>query len=198
MSLITVRGIQKLVGKGNVFLYKHSHFPSFAPVGKSLLKVVLYVYICMYYIYTFTHRYAYLFVNQYMQMQYCSQHCAGRGFASSLRTSSNASSIYCASLILGTKVLWVCPDLTLPLQQRTALADRAECPLPCLGTFVSLAGWDQQPPCSDPPCLFSTRFVLWLKHKRRSIRVVLNLCPPQSFWAKSKEMHLKPSVPQFL
>lgn len=117
MSLITVRGIQKLVGKGNVFLYKHSHFPSFAPVGKSLLKVLLYISICMYYIYTFTHRYAYLFVNQYMQMQYCSQHCAGRGFASSLCMNSNASSIYCASLVLGTEVLWVCPDLTLPLSR---------------------------------------------------------------------------------
>lgn len=120
-----------------------------------------------------------------------SQHCAGRGIASPLRTNSCTSRICCALLIPNTKVLWVCPDLTLPLQQRTALADPTECPLSCPGTSVSLARQGQQPPCSDPPCHFSTRFVLQLRH-RRSIRVVLNLCPPKSFLAKPKEMPLKP------
>lgn len=40
------------------FLYKHSHLPSFAPVGKFLLKVLL--YICVLYIHV--HTQIYLFV----------------------------------------------------------------------------------------------------------------------------------------
>lgn len=145
----------------------------------------------MYYICTFTHRYVHLCVNEYTHTHCCSQHCAGRGIASPLRTNSCTSRICCALLIPNTKVLWVCPDLTLALQQRTALADPTECPLSCPGTSVSLARQGQQPPRSDPPCHFSTRFVLQLRH-RRSIRVVLNLCHPKSFLAKPKEMPLKP------
>lgn len=160
-------------------------------MGKSLLKVLLSLYICVYYRYTFTQRWACLCVNESAQMQSCSQHCVSRGIVSPLRTNSNTSRIYCALLVLSTKVLWVCPDLILPLEQRTAMADPAQCPLSCLGTFVFLARWDQQPPPSAPRWPFSTGFTLWLKHRRRSITVILNLFPPKSFLVKPREMSLK-------
>lgn len=176
-----------------VFLYKHSHFPSFAPVGKSLLKVLLYIYI--YVLHIRIHTQICTLVCKSIAFAYIQfPAIPGRGIAGPEHTNSNTSRTYCALLIPNTKVLWVCPDLTVPLQQRTTLADPTECPLSYLVTFVSLGRWDQQPPRSDPPCLFSTRFVLWLRHRRRSVRVVLNLCLPKSFLAKPKEMPLKPSL----
>lgn len=55
-----------------------------------------------------------------------------------------------------------------------------------------LGGWDQQPPCSDPPCLFSTRFALWLKHQKRSTGLVLNLCPSPKLQQSLKKCFWRP------
>lgn len=62
-----------------------------------------------------------------MQMQYCSQHRAGRDIASPLYTTSDISKFNRALFTPSTKVLWDCPDLVLSLQQRAGLEDAAEC-----------------------------------------------------------------------
>lgn len=149
------KGNTELVGKGNVFLYKHSHFPSFAAVGKSLLKVLLYIYI--YICILCTHSHADMHVRVETNMRTCSivpSIVQAEVVHKLCYVQRMLHGTYCASLTPNTKVLWVCPDLTLPLQQtESALADPTERPLSHLGTFVSSAGRGQQPPHSDPQSL---------------------------------------------
>lgn len=175
MSLIAARGIQKPFGHGNGFCINTLIFQVLLRWESFSLKSS-YTYVCC--IYTFTHRYIYLCVKERsdaivllfppLYRQGCCQHP---------NTSSIFSKTCHAPFMSGTKMLWICPDLMFPFQWRAAPSAPSD-PTECLfffscmimydmGTFVSLARWDQHCPHSDPLYPFPTSFVLQLRHRRR-------------------------------
>lgn len=175
MSLIAARGIQKPFGHGNGFCINTLIFQVLLRWESFSLKSS-YTYVCC--IYTFTHRYIYLCVKERSDAivllfpPLCRQGCCQHP-----NTSSIFSKTCHAPLMSGTKMLWICPDLMFSFQWRAAPSAPSD-PTECLcfsscmimydmGTFVSLARWDQHCPHSDPLYPFPTSFVLQLRHRRR-------------------------------
>lgn len=156
------------------FLCKHSHLPSFSPVGKSLLKVLLYIYMCC--MYTFTHRYVYLCVTE------------RNDYANAILFPASCRQGYSQPPIHNLWHIQVQPCFVHPkhkgavgLPRPRALSSAEGWPRRCcwmsflihaLGMFGSLARWDQHPSSSNPLYHFSSNFVLWLRHRRRSIKAV--------------------------